>query len=119
MPAFLQIDDSSHLGHGLAGPAYFANISDVEASLCTPPCECADCQHGFYASWEQNSPPFWYRGRISDRDAERIAAGYVREAQQERQYLLERLASHADIIVNRWKKKSRDKRQALLVETIP
>jgi len=33
--------------------------------------------------------------------------------------LLEQLASHADIIVNRWKKKSRDKRQALLVETIP
>jgi hypothetical protein len=119
MPTFLRIDDSSHLGHGLDGPAYIANISDVEASLCTPPCECTDCQHGFYASWEQGSPRFWYRGRISDRDAERITAGYVREAQQERQYLLERLASHADIIVNRWKKKSRDKRQALLVETIP
>jgi len=68
--------------------------------------------------WEQYRPRFCYRGRISDRDAERIAAGYIRDAQQERQYLLERLASHADIIVNRWKKKSREKRQALLVETI-
>jgi hypothetical protein len=119
MPAFARIADASYLAQGLTGPAYVANISDVEASLCTPPCECTDCQHGFYASWEQNSPCFWYRGRLSDRDAERIAAGYVRDAQQERQYLLERLASHADIIVNRWKKKSRDKRQALLMETIP
>jgi hypothetical protein len=119
MPVLEQIDPSSYLGQGLTGPAYVTNISDVEASICTPPCECPDCQHGFYASWEQYSPCFWYRGRISDRDAERIAAGYVRDAQRERQYLLERLASHADIIVNRWKKKSREKRQALLVETIP
>lgn len=117
MPAFLKVDDASSLG--LDGPAYVAKLSDVEASRCIPPCECADCQHGFYASEEQYNPCFWYRGRISDGDAERIAAGYVREAQQERQNLLERLASHADIIVNRWKKKSRDKRQALLVETIP
>lgn len=69
--------------------------------------------------WSSISQPF------------RIAAGFptvmpsvsppahIRDAQQERQYLSQRLASHADNIMNRWKKKSRDKRQALLAETIP
>lgn len=89
------------------------------ASVYTPPCECIDCQHGFYASLEQYSPAFSYRGRILDSDATRIAAAHIRDAQQERQYLLQRLTSHADIIMNRWKKKSRDTREALLTETIP
>lgn len=105
---------------GPSSPAYVTNISNtVMASVYTPPCECIDCQHGFYASAEQYRPAFSYRGRISDSDAKRVAAAHIRDAQQERQYLLQRLASHADIIMNRWKKKSRDKRQALLAETIP
>ena len=105
---------------GPSSPAYITNMSNtVMASVYTPPCECIDCQHGFYASAEQYRPAFSYRGRISDSDAKRVAAAHIRDAQQERQYLLQRLASHADIIMNRWKKKSRDKRQALLAETIP
>lgn len=101
-------------------PAYLTNMSNtVMTSVYTPPCECIDCQHGFYASMEQDKPAFSYRGRISDSDAKRVAAAHIRDAQQERQYLLQRLASHADIIMNRWKKKSRVKRQALLAETIP
>jgi hypothetical protein len=120
MPVLREFDLSSLLGDGQAhGPAYITNRSDVEASICPPPCECVDCQHGFYASEEQYKACFWYRGRISDRDAQRIAAGHIQVAQQERQYLLQRLASHADTIVNRWKKKGREKRQALLVDTIP
>ena len=119
MPAFEQIDPSSLLAQGLTSPAYVMDVAALEASICTPPCECADCQHGFYAHWEQYKPSFLYRGRISDRDAREIAAWHVRDAQQDRQYLLQRLSSHADLIVNRWKKKSREKRQALLVETVP
>lgn len=64
-------------------------------------------------------PCFWYRGRISDHDAEHIAAMHVKNAEEDRQNLLQRLASHADIIMNRWKKKSRDKRQAILLKAIP
>lgn len=105
---------------GPSSPAYVTNMSNpVMVSVYTPPCECIDCQHGFYASLEQYRPALSYRGRISDSDAKRVAAAHIRDAQQERQYLLQRLASHADIIMNRWKKKSRDKRQALLAETIP
>ncbi|MCJ1385691.1 hypothetical protein MMC17_008814 [Xylographa soralifera] len=119
MPVLQKIDPSSFLGNGLDGPAYVTNMLDVEASICTPPCECPDCQHGFYASQEQFRPCLWYHGRIANDDAKRVAAGHIQDAQQGRQYLLQRLASHADIIVNRWKKKSQEKRRALLVQTIP
>ncbi|PMD57413.1 uncharacterized protein K444DRAFT_615869 [Hyaloscypha bicolor E] len=119
MPVLQKIDPSSYIGQGLSGPAYVTEMSEVEASICTPPCECTDCQHSFYASEEQYRPCFWYRGRVSDRDAEIIAARHIKDAEQERQYLLQRLASHADTIVNRWKKKSRAKRQALLAGAIP
>lgn len=104
---------------GPSSPAYVTYTSNTMVSVYTPPCECIDCQHGFYVSMEQYRPALSYRGRISDSDAKRVAAAHIRDAQKERQYLLQRLASHADIIMNRWKKKSRDKRQALLAETIP
>jgi hypothetical protein len=119
MPILERIDPSSYIGQGVDGPVYIAYMSDVEESICTPPCEFQDCQHGFYASGEQYTACFWYRARISDREAERIAAGHIRDAQEDRRYLLQRLDSYADIIVNRWKKKSREKRQALLLEAIP
>ena len=117
MPALQRTEPCSHLGEGF-GLAYVTSPSDLAATICTPPCECVDCQHGFYASQEQHRPYYWYRGRLSDHDAKRIAARHVRDAQQDMECLQQRLA-HADTIINRWKKKSREKRQALLVETIP
>lgn len=42
-------------------------------------------------------PCFWYRGRISDRDAKRIAAGHVRDAQQDRQLILSWATGHFDV----------------------
>ncbi len=119
MPELQPLDPTSYLAQGIQGQAYVTNVADVEASICPPPCPCIDCQTSFYTLEEHYKPCFWYRGRISDRDAERIAAEYVRDAKQDRQYLQERLASHGDIIVNRWKKKSREKREALLVQTAP
>lgn len=92
---------------------------NLEASIYPPPCECADCQNGFYLIQEQCSPQFSYRGKLSDHDAQRIAAAHVQDTQQDRAYLLQRLASHADIFLNRWKKKSGEKRQTLLVSSIP
>ena len=119
MPVLQKISPSSLSDCSLDGPAYITNMSDVEASICKPPCECPDCQHGFYASEEQYKPCFWYQSRISDHDAKRVVTEHVQDAQQDRQYLLQCLSSHADIIMNRWKKKSRDKRRVLLLETIP
>ncbi|MCJ1241963.1 hypothetical protein MMC14_009970 [Varicellaria rhodocarpa] len=97
---------------------HFAHVpSDI--AIFTPPCKCVVCQHSFYQPTQQFNPVFSYRGRISDADAQRIAAQYVQNARQDREYLSQQLASHADVILNRWKKKSMDKRGALLVNTIP
>ncbi|TGO90565.1 hypothetical protein BPOR_0059g00080 [Botrytis porri] len=49
----------------------------------------------------------------------RTAASYMKIIQQHPKYLIERLAKHGDIVINRWKKKSQVRRQALLLEAIP
>ena len=92
---------------------------NLEASVYSPPCECVDCQNGFYLIQEQCNPQLSYRGKLSDHDAQRIAAAHVQDTEQDRTYLLQRQASHADTILNRWKKKSVEKRRALLVSCIP
>ena len=116
MPVFQELHHSSLPGDG---HLYITTQSDLEASICPPPCDCVDCQHSFYTSEEQYDPRFSYRGRVSHPDAQRIATRHVQDAQQDREHLLQRLTSHADVILNRWKKKSREKRQALLVNAIP
>ncbi|MCJ1250205.1 hypothetical protein MMC30_007431 [Trapelia coarctata] len=90
-----------------------------EGPIYPSPCDCVDCQNGYYLPQEQQSTLFSYRGRVSDSDARRIAASHVQAAQQDRDYLRQRLASHGDNIINRWKKKSVDKRQAMLMEAVP
>jgi hypothetical protein len=119
MPILQQLDPASPLVQGIQGPAYITSLDDVEASVLMPPCECPDCQHGFYTAEEQIRPCFWYRGTVPDRAAKRIAAEHIQDAQRDRQYLLHRLSSHGGIIINRWKKKSREKRKALLAEAVP
>ncbi|KAL5330279.1 hypothetical protein ACEPPN_003805 [Leptodophora sp. 'Broadleaf-Isolate-01'] len=110
---------ASLLGEGLSSPAYITSIQDVQDAACAPPCECNDCQHGFYAVEEQIRPCFWYNGELSDHEATTLASKYVYQAEGDRQYLLKCLSSHGDIIMSRWKKKSKDKRQALLSEEVP
>lgn len=97
------------------GDLYAVSLSDI----CEPPCKCADCTNSFYLPEEQINLNTSYRGKISDHDARRIAAQHVRDMQQEREYLVQRLASHADVLMNRWKKKSIEKRHSLLVDVVP
>lgn len=119
MPELYQVDPVSVLGQGLSIPGYITTISDVETGICAPPCECDDCQHGFYAVEEQYRPCFWYSDRISDEEATALVNRYVQLAEKDRQYLQQILASHGDLIMSRWKKRSKEKHQALLVSTVP
>ncbi|TGO67344.1 hypothetical protein BOTNAR_0044g00260 [Botryotinia narcissicola] len=64
-------------------------------------------------------PGWFYRRSLSSDEAKQIAASYINVIQQDREYLMDSLAKYGNIIVNRWKKKSQDKRQALLLEAIP
>ncbi|TEY71587.1 hypothetical protein BOTCAL_0090g00140 [Botryotinia calthae] len=65
------------------------------------------------------NPGWFYRRSLSNDEAKQFAASYMKRIQQHRKYLIEILAKHGDIIINRWKKKGQDKRQALLLEAIP
>ena len=103
----------------LSEPAYAASFSAVEDSICLPPCECVDCQTGFYAAEEQYQPALSYRRRLSDEDAKDIAHSYMEQINEARERLAERLRSHADVFMSRWKKRSQDKRQALLKDVAP
>ncbi|THV55238.1 hypothetical protein BGAL_0011g00170 [Botrytis galanthina] len=95
------------------------NPEEVKAAICSPPCTCADCEQGYYTCEEQMMPPWFYRRSISTDEAKQIAASHVNFIHQDRKYLIESLAKYGDIIINRWKKKSQDKRQSLLLEAIP
>jgi len=95
------------------------DFQDFTAIIYQPPCQCVDCHNAFYLPEEQTNPLLSFRGRVSDFDARRIAAQYVQDMQRERKYLQQRLASHGDLILSRWKKKSVEKRHALLIDAVP
>ncbi|KAF7950103.1 hypothetical protein EAE96_007401 [Botrytis aclada] len=114
------IDASQGLGFSHTDSKYgFAYIEEVKAAICNPPCTCADCEQGYYTCEEQMHPAWFYRRSLSSDEAKKVAASYMNVIQQDRKYLIERLAKYGDIIVNRWKKKSQVKLQSLLSEAIP
>lgn len=106
-------------GSKLSEPRYAASLSAIEDSICHPPCECVDCQTGFYGAQEQYQPQLSYRRRLSDDEAKTIASSYVKQISEARANLAQRLSSHADVLMSRWKKRSQDKRQTFLKDVAP
>ena len=103
----------------LSRPLYTASISAIEDSIGHPPCECPDCQTGFYAVQEQSQPQFSYCRHLSDDEAKGIIRSYVKQIKEARARLTGLLVSHADVVMQRWKKRSQDKRQLLLKSVAP
>ncbi|KAI4862384.1 hypothetical protein F4820DRAFT_430728 [Hypoxylon rubiginosum] len=91
----------------------------LENSIRAPPCSCDDCQTGFYMAEEQYHAEFSYRSRLSDADARRAVQSYTRQINESREHLAGRLKSYADFLMSRWRKRSQEKRQALLAEVAP
>ncbi|KAL6405574.1 hypothetical protein AUP68_11334 [Ilyonectria robusta] len=104
---------------GSSDPVYTATVESVKESIGRPPCECVDCQHGFYTVEEQYGPGLSYRRRLSDADAERRVLSTVKQIHDLRGALTERLNVFADVLLSRWKKRSQAKREALLKEAAP
>ncbi|PGH08865.1 hypothetical protein AJ80_07736 [Polytolypa hystricis UAMH7299] len=111
--------DSNSDSESESGPIHIADLGDFKAYKAKPPCNCGHCLDGWYVFSDQKYPSFWYRGIISDESARETVTRYVQDAQEDRKYLLQRLVSQADTIVNRWRKKGRAKRRALLGEIAP
>ena len=78
-------------------------------------CECADCEQQFRSSSEQGIDRFVYEKEISKPDASKITKERVRNILADRAYLGTCLL-HGNTILSRWKKKSRDKREACLLQ---
>ncbi|KAH8162604.1 hypothetical protein CIB48_g5643 [Xylaria polymorpha] len=91
----------------------------VDAAIGHPPCSCPDCQNGFYQKEEQYSPEFSYRFRLSDDEARRLCKGYMEQVEANRLRLSSRLALHADVVMSQWRKRSQEKREAVLRAAAP
>lgn len=114
-----RLNPRDHFSLDSNNPTHFGNLEEIVASIHVPPCDCADCEHGYYTPQEQITHRFRYIGTLSDFEARLIAGGLVYCTNQSREYLVQRLATHGDIIIKRWKKNSSEKRQKLLVEAVP
>ncbi|KAL5583726.1 hypothetical protein FOVSG1_015077 [Fusarium oxysporum f. sp. vasinfectum] len=112
-PFTLYRDDGSSV------PQYRATVESVEASIARPPCECVDCQNGFYTVKEQYSPGLSYRRRLSDKEAERSVLSAVEDIHRRQASLTKRIDVFGDVLLSRWKKRSQAKREALLKEAAP
>jgi hypothetical protein len=83
------------------------------------PCECSICLQQFRAQFFQKRENFNYEAVLSDREARQAAANLVQKAHANFQYLREQCEANGNTILKRWKKKSSEKRKALLLEVDP
>ncbi|KAL5592256.1 hypothetical protein FOVSG1_006192 [Fusarium oxysporum f. sp. vasinfectum] len=104
---------------GSSDPQYRATVESVKASIARPPCECDDCQNGFYTVKEQYSPGLSYRRRLFDEEAERCVLSAGEDIHRRQASLTKRINIYGDVLLNRWKKRSQAKRGALLKEAAP
>ncbi|WKT54251.1 hypothetical protein QSH57_004835 [Fusarium oxysporum f. sp. vasinfectum] len=104
---------------GSSDPQYGATLESVKASIARPPCECDDCQNGFYTVKEQYIPGLSYRRRLSDKEAERRVLSAGENIHRRQASLTERINIYGDVLLSRWKKRSQAKREALLKEAAP
>lgn len=94
---------------------------DFEAfRVSDPPCECQHCQDSFYTTKAQktSSLAYIYRSRTNDLETFIIAARYFALMKANRDYITQRIRSHGDIVLSRWKKK-REKRRSILLAAEP
>ncbi|KAI1088336.1 hypothetical protein F5B19DRAFT_486016 [Rostrohypoxylon terebratum] len=94
--------------------------SSILKSIRNPPCDYPVCQGGFYTSPAQQCPPFSYRRILTDVEAKDLVESYMKDINEcMGYYLADRLKSHADLFMNRWKKRSQEGRRTVLMEAAP
>ncbi|KAK1465406.1 hypothetical protein CCUS01_07523 [Colletotrichum cuscutae] len=79
---------------------WLCNLGELEQSIRPPPHDCPDCRTGYYTESEQPST-------------------YVKALQESRKHITNRLGSHADLLMSRWRKRSQEKRRELLHKAVP
>ncbi|KAL4405852.1 hypothetical protein CABS03_12253 [Colletotrichum abscissum] len=92
---------------------------ELERSIRPPPHDCSKCQAGYYTESEQRGYRYSYHHSISDTSAIKIASTYVKALQESRKHITNRLRSHADLLMSRWRKRSQEERRELLHKAVP
>lgn len=87
--------------------------------LIKGPCECHICSQQYREQMYQKRSIFGYTKVLSDDEARRKAADMVNTTRANFQYLREQCEKNGAVIVKRWKKRSSEKRKALLLEVDP
>ncbi|KAF2503019.1 hypothetical protein BU16DRAFT_576900 [Lophium mytilinum] len=97
------------------------NVRFIEStfSIYDPPCDCLDCQEFWYTREEQSVDRQAYETRVAAEEVKKMISHYQTQIFEDRKYLQEVCASHGDTILSRWKKRSRDKREAWILKANP
>lgn len=87
--------------------------------LVDGPCECHVCSQQFRPQLYQKRSVFGYNKILSDNEARQMATELVNNTRKNFQYLRAKCDRSGAVIIKRWKKKSSEKRKALLLEVDP
>ena len=89
------------------------------ASFQPWPCDdeaCSDCRQYWRTSHEQFQLPKIYEGDVSQIQAAMIVQRLVESARTAKQELTKLVIDHGDLFMSRWKKRSKDKKQDILLQ---
>lgn len=84
-----------------------------------PPCECTNCGWQFLTMDRQNLDRYRYATVVTPAAAQTSLANYINQINIDRAYLAGLCDKHGNAISSRWRKKSRQKREALLLLADP
>ncbi|KAH0346468.1 hypothetical protein KCU81_g3898, partial [Aureobasidium melanogenum] len=90
----------------------------VRGYKCETPCECSICQEQFIGTQKQDDG-YYYSTVVAPVTAQATLAALTSKIKADRAYLAELCAKFGNTILSRWRKKSRDKREALLLLADP
>ncbi|KAI4719247.1 hypothetical protein E4T48_04531 [Aureobasidium sp. EXF-10727] len=100
-------------------PSTVVGLSFVPKQQCPPPCECICCEQQFLAQTAQRFDRFRYETIVKPATAATTLANYINNIGNDRAYLADLCDRFGNTILSRWKKKSWDKRAALLLLADP
>ncbi|KAH0266861.1 hypothetical protein KCU91_g10483, partial [Aureobasidium melanogenum] len=90
-----------------------------ELPIYAPPCACSNCEQQFVREELQQIDRHRYESVIAPDVARNLLADFVNKTNSDRSYLAGLCHKYGNTILSRWRKKSRDKREALLLQADP
>lgn len=96
-----------------------AGLTFVAKGKRQPPCDCVNCSSQFLSMTQQDYDRFRYEPVITPAAAKTVLASFINQIDADRAYLAGLCDQYGNTIISRWRKKSRNKREALLLLADP